>query len=122
MSVPTATRFTRELFLVQGLDLDDESIDLFRGKLAGKLGHASFAVGDDVAQIVGGRGANFGGGEGRSGKMPALGRFAVALGAVLLEGGVGREAVISGWSRSEGCCKGEDDKARGNGELPGFQV
>ena len=93
MSVPTATRSTRELFPVQGLDLDDEFIDLFPGKLAGKLGHPSFAVGDDVAQIVSGRGGNFGGSEGRSGKMPALGRFAVALGAVLLEGGVRRDAV-----------------------------
>lgn len=50
-------------FLAQGLDLLDQGVDFFRRQLADVLGHAAFAVGDDVAQLMGGGGGVFFGDE-----------------------------------------------------------
>ena len=68
--------------------MPDQGVNFFRCQFAGVLGHAAFAVGDDIAQIVGGGRGRFFGNERWSGKVAAPGGFAVTLGAVFLENGV----------------------------------
>jgi hypothetical protein len=74
--------------LVRRLDLLDESVDFLWRELASVLGHVVFAVGNDGAEFVGGRGGGFVGDERWSAEAATLGGFSVAFCAVFLEDGV----------------------------------
>ena len=69
-------------------NLLDQSVDFFWRELACEFRHATFAVADDVAQVVQGGGGGFFGSERWSGEVAALGGFAVTFGTVLLEHGI----------------------------------
>ena len=88
-----------------------QSVDFFWRELACEFRHATFAVADDVAQVVQGGGGGFFGDERRSGEVAALGGFAVTLGAVLLEHGVcgqGRAGISRlGLGGDGGGCEGK---------------
>ena len=86
-----------DFLLVLCLNLFDEGVDFLGGQLACELGHVAFAVGDDIAQIIGGGGGGFCGDERWSAEMTALGGFSVTLRAVFHIGGVCEQARVRGW-------------------------
>jgi hypothetical protein len=73
-------------FLVQGLDLENQCVDFFRGQFAGVSGHPPLTVNDDAAQVIGG--GDFVGDQRRSAEVPAFCGLAVTLGTVFLEDAV----------------------------------
>jgi hypothetical protein len=75
---------TQNLLLICRFDLPDKTIDFFRSQFAGVLGHAAFAIVDDVAQVYAGGASNFIRDEGWASEVPSFGSFAVTLDAVFL--------------------------------------
>ena len=69
----------REALFFQRLNLFDERVDFFRSQFAGELGHVAFAVGDHIAQIIGGSGSGFCGVERWTSEMTAFGGFSMTL-------------------------------------------
>ena len=72
------------LLFAQSFDLRDQLIDFFRRQLSGELGHMTFPVADDVAQIVAGCGGNLFRCERRSSKVSPRSSLAVAFFAIVL--------------------------------------
>ena len=116
-----ARRSTIKLFLVCGFDLLDEGVDFFGGQFAGVFRHAALAIGDDVAQVVGGGRGGFVGDERRAAHEAALGGLAVTLGAVFLIDGVRGEGSAR-WGLGGSGHEGEEQGTGGDGELERFQV
>jgi len=85
------------------LNLFGERVDFFRSELAGKFGHVAFAVGDDIAQIIGGSGGGFCGDESGPAKMTAPGGFSMTLGAVFQINRVASKPVSAGgvWAEAD---------------------
>jgi hypothetical protein len=73
-------------FFVQGLDLENQCVDFFRGQFAGVSGHPALAVSDHAAQVVGGE--DFVGDQRWSAEVAAFCGLAVTLGTVFLEDAV----------------------------------
>jgi hypothetical protein len=72
-------------FLVQGFDLLNQRVDFVRCEFRLVLGHVTFAVSDDVAQLVGGSSCDFLRDERRPAEVAPLGHFAMTLRAVIHE-------------------------------------
>ena len=88
------TALIRILLFRQSFDLRDQLIDFFRRQLSGELGHMTFPVADDVAQIVAGRGGNLFRCERRSSKVSPRSSLAVAFFAVFLVNGIVNQRCI----------------------------
>lgn len=71
-------------FFIQCVDLRYQLIDLFRREFPGKLGHMTFSVANDVAQLFAGDGCRLFGYERRSSKVPSRSSDPVAFCAVPL--------------------------------------
>jgi hypothetical protein len=76
---------TRGSLLVQSFDLLNQRVDLVRCETAFVLGHVTFAVSNDVAQLVGGGGRDFVRDEGRPAEVAPFRIFSVTLRAVIYE-------------------------------------
>lgn len=87
---------TAELLFVDGvvgsLYLLNEQIDFIGGQFAGVAGHASFAIGDEVAQMIGRGSSNLVGNKRGSAEMSAFGSFPMAAGAIFFVHGIVSEA------------------------------
>jgi hypothetical protein len=92
-------------FFVQALDLLHERIDFLGCKFAGEFGHMAFAIRDDTAQVICGRGGNFIRDERWSAEMATLGSFTMAFGAVLGVDGVRGQGRV----RWESLCEDRSD-------------
>ena len=93
------------LLLICGFDLLDELIDVAGFDLASEFRHAAFSIGDDGAKIVDRSSSGFDRDQGWPAKMPALGGFAVTLGAIFPVDGIrceGRRVRSMLLSRSAG--------------------
>ena len=89
--VSPSKRILYFLFLVGGFDLLDQGVDFFGFEFVGVFGHVSLAVVDDPGQVVGSGGGDFFGDEGGASEVAAFGGFAVTLGALFFEDGIGGE-------------------------------
>jgi hypothetical protein len=72
-------------FLVQGFDLLNQRVNFVRCEFGFVPGHVTFAVSDDVAQLVGGSSCDFLRDERRPAEVPPLGHFAMTLRTVIHE-------------------------------------
>lgn len=93
-------------FLVQGLDLENQCVDFFRGQFAGVSGHPALAVSDDAAQVVGG--GDFVGDQRWSAEVAAFCGLAVTLSTVLLEDSVLGQGRVRRRGLAEACSECED--------------
>lgn len=111
-----------DLFLIQAPDLYDKRVNFFRCQFARILRHPVLAVRDDVMQVIGGRGACFFGHQRWPPKAPALGRFPVALRAILLEYRVRREASFRRRRLRRKCNGQENQTAKKETESENLQA
>ena len=93
-------------FLVQGLDLENQYVDFFRGKFAGVFGHPALAVSDNAAEVAGG--GDFVGDQRRSAEVAAFCGLAVTLRTVLLEDSVLGQGPVRRRGLAEACSECED--------------
>ena len=99
----------------------DQSVDFFRSEFAGVLGHVVFAVGDDVAEFVGGGGGGWFRNERWASEMATPSSFPMTLRAVLLEDGVVGEGRVRRRSlRGDG--ESEEQRTDCDGESECFHV
>jgi hypothetical protein len=82
--VPRSHNADSVSFSIQSVDLRYQLIDLFRRELPGKLGHMTFSVANEIAQLFAGDGCSFFGYERRSSKVPSRSSVPVAFCAVSL--------------------------------------
>jgi hypothetical protein len=104
-------------------DLLDQPVDLLRRELAEVFRHVSFAIVNDVAQVVGRSRNRLFGDERGSAEMSPFRGFAVTLGAVFFVDRVRNQCRVIRRLREQGCEStrqtGGDDQLRNSHGGPG---